>query len=96
MATRRYKPEQIMTLLRQIEVEIANGKITPQACKEAQITVQKTTFFWPFIAMQDAAEFHESHLAVLRVQSPFLPSVDMTANREISKGRLNATRMSSL
>ena len=35
-----YKPEQIVTLLRQIEVEIANGKTTPQACKEAQTTVQ--------------------------------------------------------
>jgi len=27
----RYKPEQVVTLLRQIEVEIANGKTTPQA-----------------------------------------------------------------
>ena len=33
----RYKPEQIVTLLRQIEVAIANGKTTPQACKEAEI-----------------------------------------------------------
>jgi predicted HTH domain antitoxin len=31
---KRYKPEQIVTLLRQIEVQIANGKTTPQACKE--------------------------------------------------------------
>ena len=29
-----------MRLLRQIEVEIANGRTTPQACKEAEITVQ--------------------------------------------------------
>ena len=28
---KRYKPEQIITLLRQIVVEIANGKTTPQA-----------------------------------------------------------------
>jgi putative transposase len=41
----RYKPEQIVTLLRQIEVAIANGKTTPQACKEAQITVQ-TYYRW--------------------------------------------------
>ena len=40
MAIRRYKPEQIVNLLRQIEVGIANGKPTPQACKEAEITVQ--------------------------------------------------------
>jgi len=37
---KRYKPEQIVTLLRQIEVGIANGKTTPQACKEAEITRQ--------------------------------------------------------
>ena len=37
---KRYKPEQIVTVLRQIEVELANGKTTPQACKEAEIPVQ--------------------------------------------------------
>jgi len=41
----RYKPEQIVTLLRQIEVAIANGKTTAQACKEAEITVQ-TFYRW--------------------------------------------------
>ena len=41
----RYKPEQIVTLLRQIEVAIANGKNTPQACKEAEITAQ-TYYRW--------------------------------------------------
>ena len=45
MAMKKHKPEQIVTLLRQIEVEIANGKTTPQACKEAQITVQ-TYYRW--------------------------------------------------
>jgi len=40
MPMMRYKPEQIVTLLRQIEVAVANGKTTPQACKEAQITIQ--------------------------------------------------------
>ena len=45
MPMRRYKQEQIVTLLRQVEVEIANGKTTPQACKEAQITVQ-TYYRW--------------------------------------------------
>ena len=40
MPLKRYKPEQIVALLRQIEVEIANGKTTPQACKEAEITQQ--------------------------------------------------------
>ena len=45
MRQTRYKPEQIVTLLRQIEVAIANGKTTPQACKEAQITAQ-TYYRW--------------------------------------------------
>jgi putative transposase len=45
MPMKRYKPEQIVTLLRQIEVEIANGKTTPQACKEAEITIQ-TYYRW--------------------------------------------------
>ena len=40
MPMRKYKPEQIVTLLRQVEVELANGKTTPQACKEAEITAQ--------------------------------------------------------
>ena len=45
MPMKRYKPKQIVNLLRQIEVEIANGKTTPQACKEAEITVQ-TFYRW--------------------------------------------------
>ncbi len=45
MSKKRYQPEQIVTLLRQIEVEIANGKTTPQACRGAQITEQ-TYYRW--------------------------------------------------
>ena len=45
MPMKRYKPEQIVNLLRQIEVEIANGKTTPQACKEAEIA-QQTYYRW--------------------------------------------------
>jgi hypothetical protein len=40
MPMKKHKPEQIVAMLRQIEVEIANGKSTPHACKEAEITVQ--------------------------------------------------------
>ena len=35
MAIKNYTPEQIVTILRQIEVQMANGKTAPQACKEA-------------------------------------------------------------
>jgi putative transposase len=45
MPNKRYKAEQIVTLLRQIEVGTANGKTTPQACKEAEITIQ-TYYRW--------------------------------------------------
>lgn len=45
MPIKRYKPEQIVTLLRQIEVEMANGKTAPQACKEAEITA-RTLYSW--------------------------------------------------
>jgi len=45
MPIKRYKAEQIVTMLRQIEVSIANGKTTAQACKEAEITVQ-TFYRW--------------------------------------------------
>jgi len=45
MSTRRYKPEQIVNLLRKIEVEPANGKTTPQAAREVGITEQ-TYYRW--------------------------------------------------
>ena len=38
MPMKRYKPEQIVNLLRHSEVEIPNGKTPPQACKDAEIT----------------------------------------------------------
>jgi putative transposase len=37
---KKYQPEQVVNLLRQIEVAIANGKSTPLACKDAGITEQ--------------------------------------------------------
>src|SRR5208283_1529404 len=57
MPMQRYKPEQIVTMLRQIEVGIANGKTTPQACKEAAITVQ-TFYRW---------RKYQCHVAFFRV-----------------------------
>jgi hypothetical protein len=43
MPMNRYKPEQIVAVLRQVELKIANGKATPQAGKEAEITIQTYT-----------------------------------------------------
>jgi putative transposase len=45
MPNQRYKPEQIVNLLRKIEVEIANGKTTVQASREVGITEQ-TYYRW--------------------------------------------------
>ena len=45
MSIRKYKAEQIVTVLRQIEVQMANGKTAPQACKEAGIHTQ-TCYRW--------------------------------------------------
>jgi hypothetical protein len=42
---KRYQPEQVVNLRRQIEVAVANGKTTAQACKEAEI-VEQTYFRW--------------------------------------------------
>lgn len=45
MSTKKYKPEQVVNLLRQVEVEVANGKTTPQACRDAGIHTQ-TYYRW--------------------------------------------------
>ena len=42
---KKYTAEQIVSLLRQIEVGTANGKMPPQACKDAGITEQ-TYYRW--------------------------------------------------
>ena len=45
MGRKRHTPEQVVNLLRQVEVGIANGKTTGQSCKEALITEQ-TYYRW--------------------------------------------------
>jgi transposase-like protein len=45
MARRRYTPEQVVNLQRHIEVAVANGKMTDQACREAGI-VEQTYYRW--------------------------------------------------
>ncbi len=40
---KQYQPEQVLNLLRQIEVAVANGKTTALACKEAGIVEQPTS-----------------------------------------------------
>lgn len=45
MARKTYKPEEIVNLLRQVEIAVTNGKATPQACKDAGI-VEQTYYRW--------------------------------------------------
>jgi len=45
MRTKKYKPAQIVALLCRIEVDIAEGKTIPQACRGARITLQ-TFYRW--------------------------------------------------
>ncbi len=42
---RSINQEEVVNLLRQVEVAVANGKTTAQACKEAEI-VEQTYFRW--------------------------------------------------
>ena len=42
---KKHTPEQIVSLLRQVEVAVANGKTTPAACREGGITEQ-TYYRW--------------------------------------------------
>jgi hypothetical protein len=42
---KKHTPEQVVNLLRQIEVAVANGKSTAVACKEDEITEQ-TYYRW--------------------------------------------------
>ena len=45
MARRKYTPEQIIGILRQVEVAVSSGRTTPQACREAGI-VEQTFYRW--------------------------------------------------
>jgi Transposase len=42
---KKHTAEQVVNLLRQVEVGVANGKTLPQACKEAEI-VEQTYYRW--------------------------------------------------
>jgi transposase-like protein len=42
---KKYQPEQVVNLLREIEVAVANGKSTDQACRDVGI-VEQTYYRW--------------------------------------------------
>jgi len=39
MPIKSYKAEQIVTMLQQIEISVANGKTTPQVCRKAEVAL---------------------------------------------------------
>ena len=51
---KKHTAEQIVNLLRQVEVGVANGKSLPQACKEVEI-VEQTYYRWrkEYVAQAD-------------------------------------------
>ena len=59
MSTKRYKPEQTVNLLCKIEVEIANGKTTPQAAR--RVTSVLATI-WELIGSVNTTALHRVYL----------------------------------
>jgi hypothetical protein len=59
MSTKRYKPEQIVYLLCEIEGEIANGKATPQAAR--RVTCVLATI-WELIGSVNTTALHRIYL----------------------------------
>jgi transposase-like protein len=45
MARKKHTAEQIIGILRQVEVAVSNGRTTPQACREAGI-IEQTYYRW--------------------------------------------------
>jgi hypothetical protein len=56
MSKTRFSAEQIVTLLRQIELSMARGNATPVACREARISPQN------YATYANQAPTKESHL----------------------------------
>src|SRR5215831_205778 len=79
---KRYQPEQVVNLLRQIEVAVANGKTTAQACKEAEI-VEQTYFRWrkEYGGLQIEVQF-------LRLVGDRHGKIERTGSREFTASRL--------
>lgn len=70
MAIQRYKPEQIITVFRQVEVQIASGKAAPQTCEEAGIHTQTYYRCWKEyegLNVEQAKQLKERRIEALSV-----------------------------
>ena len=90
---KKYQPEQVVNLLRQIEVAVANGKTTAQASKEAGI-VEQTYFRWrkEYGGLQvDQAkrlkELEQENAKLKRLVAEL--SLDKLVLKDIASGNLN-------
>jgi putative transposase len=91
MPKKHYTPEQIIPLLRQIEVETANGKSVSEACRGAGITDQ-TYYRWKKqyggMRVDEAKrmkELEKENLRLRKVVSDM--SLDIQILKEVAKGK---------
>jgi putative transposase len=92
MAKRRYKAEEIVTVLRQVEVAIANGKTTPLACRESGITEQ-TYYRWRKeyggLKLEQAKRFKELERENARLKRLVAElSLDKQILQDVARGNL--------
>ena len=91
MPRKHYKPEQIISILRHIEVEQANGKSLVDACRSAEIT-QNTFYRWKKqyggMSVNEAKKYKdlERENAQLKKLVADL-SLDNQILKEVSKGK---------
>ena len=85
MSTKRFKPERIVNLLRQVEVVIANGKTTPQACRDAGITAQ-TYYRWrkEFGGLKRLKELEKENSRLKRLVAEL--SLEKQVLRDVAQG----------
>ncbi len=79
---KKHTPEHVVNLLRQIEVAVANGKMTSQPCKEAEIREQ-TYYRWR--KEYGGLQVEQAARLVLTIKSFSLPnSVSVKGSRSSS------------
>jgi transposase-like protein len=91
MGRKNYTPEQIIPLLRQIEVEVANGKNTEEACRAAGITTN-TCYRWrkTYGAMRvdEAKQYRELEKENARLKRLVAEqAIDIQILKEVAKGK---------
>lgn len=91
MPRKIYSPEQIISLLRQIEVEVANGKSNAEACRSAGIT-ENTCYRWrrKYGAMRvdEAKQYKELEKENARLKKAVADlTLDNQILKEVAKGK---------